>query len=442
VPRAPRRLRHTDIAGTSIELAPTRVVAGGDGLAHGPDGRVVLVEGGLPGERVLADIVEVHKSWSRAVTREVVEASPDRRKPPCPFVAQGCGGCSWQHVDPVAQRRLKRQIVADALRRQGGLRDVTDDDARILDGPDLPARDYRTTVRAAVLGGRAGFRKAASHEVLPVDACLVAHPMLAELFDEGWFEGCDEVTMRVGERTGERLVVADPTAADLWVPDDVITIGADELAAGKRAWHHEEAAGRRWRISATSFFQTRADGADALVAAATTAVRRWASTASTMADLCTGVGLFAGGIASATAKRDWQIIAVEQNRSAVADAKHNLADLNAKVVRCSVDAWRPAPVEVVVADPSRAGLGARAVGAIEASGAGLVVLVSCDPASLGRDAGLLTSAGYRFVRTSLVDLFPHTWHLETVSVFVRADSAAADVDAADGADTEPIEPPA
>lgn len=395
------------------------MVPGGDGLAHGPDGKVVLIEGALPGERVQADVVEVHKSWSRAVTADVLDAAPGRREPPCPFVAKGCGGCSWQHVEPAVQRQLKRQIVADALRRQGGLRDIADDDSRILDGPELAVRDFRTTVRAAVIDGRAGFRRHASHEVLPVDACQVAHPMLDDLFRDGWYEGCSEVTMRVGERTGERLVVADPSGADLWVPDDVTVIGADELAAGKRAWHHEEAAGRHWRISATSFFQTRPDGADALVAAATTAVRRWAPTARTMADLCAGVGLFAGGIATATPRRDWQIIAVEQNRAALADAKHNLADLSPTVVRCSIDAWRPAPVDVVVADPARAGLGARSVGAIEASGAGLVVLVSCDPASLGRDAGLLTKAGYRFVRTSLIDLFPQTWHLETVSVFVR-----------------------
>lgn len=401
------------------------MVAGGDGLARGPDGKVVLVEGALPGERVRADVVEVHKQWSRAVTREVLDPAPGRVEPPCPFVAKGCGGCTWQHVEPAVQRTLKRQIVADALRRQGGLRDITADDARILDGPDLPARDYRTTVRAAVVDGRAGFRKWASHEVLPIDACLVAHPMLDDLFHQGWYEGCDEVTMRVGERTGERLLVADPTAADVWVPDDVVVVGTDELAAGRKASYHEAAAGRRWRISAQSFFQTRPDGADALVAAAAAAVRRWSPTATTMADLCAGVGLLAGGIATATPERAWQVIAVEQSRSSVADARHNLADLSPKVVRCSIDAWRPAPVEVVVADPSRAGLGARAVGAIEASGAGLVVLVSCDPASLGRDAGLLVRSGFRFVRTELVDLFPNTWHLETVSVFLRGDGAAA-----------------
>lgn len=401
------------------------MVAGGDGLARGPDGKVVLVEGALPGERVRADVVEVHKQWSRAVTREVLDAAPGRVEPPCPFVAKGCGGCTWQHVEPAVQRTLKRQIVADALRRQGGLRDITAYDARILEGPDLPARDYRTTVRAAVVDGRAGFRKWASHEVLAIDACLVAHPMLDDLFHQGWYEGCDEVTMRVGERTGERLLVADPTAADVWVPDDVVVVGTDELAAGRKASYHEAAAGRRWRISAQSFFQTRPDGADALVAAAAAAVRRWSPTATTMADLCAGVGLLAGGIATATPERAWQVIAVEQSRSSVADARHNLADLSPKVVRCSIDAWRPAPVEVVVADPSRAGLGARAVGAIEASGAGLVVLVSCDPASLGRDAGLLVRSGFRFVRTELVDLFPNTWHLETVSVFLRGDGAAA-----------------
>jgi 23S rRNA (uracil1939-C5)-methyltransferase len=368
----------------------------------------------------------VHKSWSLAVTREVLDAAPGRREPPCAYVARGCGGCNWQHIEPDVQRQLKRQIVADALRRQGGQRDLADDDPPLLDGPTLPARDYRTTVRAAVVGGRAGFRKGASHEVLAIDECLVAHPLLDDLFRGGTYDGCTEVTMRVGERTGERLLIADPTADEVVVADDVVVIGFDELAADRRAWYHERAAGRTWRISAQSFFQARPDGADALVVAATDAVRRWAPGATTLADLYAGVGLLGGGVASAMAEHEWRIVAVEQNRSAVADAKHNLADVSAKVVRCSVDAWRPAPVEVIVADPSRAGLGPRAVGAIGASAAGLVVLVSCDPASLGRDAGLLTKAGYQFEQTTLVDLFPHTWHLEAVSVFTRREAHGPD----------------
>jgi 23S rRNA (uracil1939-C5)-methyltransferase len=409
-----------------VEVTPSRVVAGGDALARDRDGKVMLVEGALPGERVRAQVLAEHRSWSQAVVVDVLEPSDARREPPCRYVAAGCGGCTWQHIEPAAQRLLKRQIVADALRRQGRLRDLADDDPRLIDGPVLDVTGHRTTVRAAVVGKRPGFRRPASHEVLPVDACLVAHPAMADLFDAR-YPGVDEVTFRVGARTGERLVLAAPSAAGLDLPGDVVVVGADELAEGRRAWFHEEAAGRRWRISAASFFQTRPDGADALVAAVAAAVERWAPAASTLVDLCAGVGLFAGGLATALPDRPWRVIAVEQHAPAVSDARHNLADLDVRVVRAAIDQWHPAPADIVVADPPRTGLGRRAVQAVAGTGAALVVLVSCDPASLGRDTALLGQAGYQHQQTELIELFPQTWHVEAVSSFTapRGRGAAA-----------------
>jgi 23S rRNA (uracil1939-C5)-methyltransferase len=110
---------------------------------------------------------------------------------------------------------------------------------------------------------------------------------------------------------------------------------------------------------------------------------------------------------------------VERSASSVADARVNLADLDAKVLRLDVDRWRPAPMDLVVADPARAGLGKVGVRNLAATGARRLVLVSCDPGSLGRDAALLGRAGYRWTATSLVDLFPHTPHVESVSCFDR-----------------------
>jgi 23S rRNA (uracil1939-C5)-methyltransferase len=143
----------------------------------------------------------------------------------------------------------------------------------------------------------------------------------------------------------------------------------------------------------------------------------------TMVDLCCGVGLFSGGLASgldALEVGPWSIVGVERHRPAVVDARHNLADLpHAKVIRASLEGWRPMPADVVVADPARSGLGREGVAAVAATGTPLLVLVSCDPAALGRDAGLLAAAGYRLDACTLVDLFPHTSHIEVVSRFVR-----------------------
>lgn len=396
-----------------LDLRTTGIAAGGEAVGRDDAGRVVFLAGGLPGERVQVTLHDERKRFAKGSVAHVLEASPSRREPPCPFVATGCGGCDWQHVDPVVQPDLKARIVADGLQRLGGVRDP-----RVELGPTLTSVHYRTTVRCAVVNGRAGFRRARSHAALPVDTCLVTHPLVDELIRHGHFGAATEVTLRAGSRTGERLALASPTAKGVVVPDDVVVVGTDELARGRHAWYHEEVAGRRWRVSATSFFQARPDGADVLVQLVADAVRDLAPGARTMVDLCCGVGLFAGAVGGSAGL---SVLGVERHAAAVHDARHNLAEqamTDVRWVKTSLEQWRPAPADVVVADPPRQGLGAQAVQAVAATKAALVVLVSCDPAALGRDAKLFGQAGYRLAAATLVDLFPQTSHLEVVSRFV------------------------
>lgn len=402
-----------------------RPAAGGDGLGHLADGRVVFVPGALPGERVEVAITRQKRDFARARIGRILEPSPDRVVPPCPFVAAGCGGCDLQHVRPSAQLGLKAAIVADSLRRIGRL-----DQPDIRLGAPLPHEAFRTTVRAGVDGGRAGFRRAASHEILPVDHCLVAHPAIDELLAEGRFADATEVTLRVGGATGERLALVTPTAAGVQLPDDVRVVGADELAAGGSAWFHDEVAGERLRISAESFFQTRTDGAAALVHEVVGAIDAHDGDTGRIVDAYSGVGLFAAALTGAGARPgpgsgpgvgtpQRQVVAIERSRSSVADAEHNLAGRSAEVIRSDVERWRPTPADVVVADPSRVGLGRDGVDVLAATGAPLLVLISCDVAPLGRDARLLVDAGYTFGSSTLVDLFPHTHHIEVVTTFHR-----------------------
>jgi 23S rRNA (uracil1939-C5)-methyltransferase len=393
----------------AIELRVTGIAAGGDAIARESGGRVVFVTGALPGERVTAEVTEERKDFARAVAVEVLEPASGRRSLPCPHGADGCGGCGWLHVDPPTQHELKARIVEDALRRVGHVEGVT-----VGHAAPLPDAGFRTTVRAVVRDGRAGFRRAASHDPVLVESCLVAHPLVEELLVEGRFGAAREVTVRAGARTGERLVIAAPTASGVSVPPDVRVVGEDDLRRGRRAWFHEEAAGRRWRISAASFFQTRPDGADALVAEAAQAAAGVLGGGRTLVDLCAGVGLFAGALGE-----EMEVVAVERQVSSVADARVNLADRPARVVRSAMERWRPSPADLVIADPARSGLGRAGVDRVAATGAARVVLVSCDAAALGRDAGLLTAAGYRLVDVTLVDLFPNTPHVEVVSRFDR-----------------------
>ena len=411
----------TDVeVGAVVDLRIDRIAGGGEGVGRGPDGRAVFVGGTLPGEQVTAEVTEVRRRHARARLVTVIDPSPARREPPCPHVAEGCGGCDWQHAAPATQSELRLGLVVDALSRIGRI-----DAPPVEPGVPLPPTATRTTLRAAVVGGRAGFRRRRSHDLVVPDTCLIAHPAAEELLVDGRFGSADEVTIRVGARTGERMVVVGPSAAGVEVPPDVVVVGRDEVDRTGVVLH-EEAGGRRWQVSPESFFQASAEGADALVEEVDGAVDLLVAhgvPTERLVDLCAGVGLFAGTVGRRVAR----VVAVESSPSAVADARSNL-DLAVEVVTATMARWTPGPADVVVADPPRVGLESAGVAAVVATGAAGVVLVSCDPGSLGRDARLLADAGYRLLRSRVLDLFPQTSHVEVVSTFL-SDPAGTGADA-------------
>ncbi|CAB4323111.1 MAG: hypothetical protein F2520_04260 [Actinobacteria bacterium] len=396
-----------------------RLVAGGAALSRREDGQIVLVTGALPGELVEVR-VERRSGTERGRMLQILEPSDQRIEPVCPHVLEGCGGCDLASLAPASQQSVKADLVRDSLRRLGRI-----SDAVVEEGPVLDAWGFRTTLRMAVVDGRAGLRMAESHDVVGLEHCAVAHPLLDELIVEGRFGTATEVLLRVGARTGERMAVITPNAAGVRLPGDVLVVGADELAAGRRAWIHEEVAGRRWRISAESFFQTRPDGAEALVQVVRTLaedvldLEEIAGSPRTLLDAYCGVGLFAGSLLDG--RSDWRAVAAERSRSSVADARQNLADIDARVVGTSIERLRAPGADLVVADPSRSGLGRAGVKVLASAGAPVLILVSCDPAAAGRDAALLASSGYRAVRSVLVDLFPHTHHTELVTRFEQVE---------------------
>lgn len=389
-----------------LELTVDRLAVGGDGISREPEGRIVFVRGALPGDTVLASITSKGRDFWRAEVSEVVVASADRTAPTCPAVALGCGGCGWQHVSVSAQGRLKSAMVRDALVRQARLANPL-----VAVGPRVADLGYRTTVRFAVAqDGRLGLRRASSHDVVTLDACPVAHPRISAMLPALRARSTDEVTIRVSEATGDAtaLLSAHGTGSARLEGAPVT------LRTGPDASLVEQVAGRDLRVSAASFFQSSARSAALLVDAVSRAVGEGAPT-DHWADLYSGVGLFA-----ATLFRDVRVTAVEREGSSTRDAAVNLSDRPATIVGTAVEEWAPEPCDLVVADPARSGLGRAGASAVVATGAPMVVLVSCDAASLGRDAGLLTEAGYEHRGSEVLDLFPQTPHVEVVSAFVRS----------------------
>lgn len=383
-----------------------KVVAEGDGLGRLADGRVVFVEGALPGELVEITIVKQSRDYARAIVARIVESNPERVEPPCRYVAEGCGGCNVQHASLSLQRSIKVDIVRESLQRLGR-----------IGSPDVrstwfaPRVGERSTIRVArAPDGSLGFRRRRGHDVVSVDHCLVARPEFDAAFASVRApKEIDEITVRVS--------VASGRIGAWWEPSDVPIGGlGDEVSRGARARLVESVHGRRLEVSMASFFQSSPLAAEDIVdavAAALGPVHEWPT--GPFVDLYGGVGLFSVTVAP----DDRPVIVVESNPFACDDARRNLADREADVVSSRVEDWEPVPASVIVADPSRDGLRAGGVDVIERTGASVVALVSCDPASLGRDARLLGDAGFDLDWVEVIDPFPHTHHVEAVSRFVR-----------------------
>ena len=380
-----------------MELVPSAMASGGDAVARDPQGKAVFVRGALPGERVRVKVRREHATYAVGSVDALIEASPHRVTPPCPEVERGCGACPWQHIAIETQRQLKTGFMVDAVERAGlrlpGSR--TDRGVGTL--------DFRTTIDAAVRGGPG---RAAPGAVAPGRARR----------DVSGGPPSPRGTARRGP-----LPRRPPGPPPLRGPHRGTHGGDHPVGPGRRPPRRRaigvlsrKAAGRAWRVSARSFFQSRADGADALAAIVECAADELGAP-STAVDLYSGVGLFAGVLAA----RGWRVTAVEGSHSAASDAEVNLQGLDATVQRVDVTKWSPTSVDLVVADPSRIGLRHDGVDAVAATGARRVILVSCDAAGLGRDAKLLDEAGYRLTAVTLVDLFPHTFRVEAVTVYDR-----------------------
>lgn len=421
-----------------------------DGLTHGaeavgrlPAGKACFVPYAIPGERVVVEVVEEHARWARARLVDVVEASPDRVEPPCPYFGPGrCGGCAVQHVAPRRQARMKRRVVVEQLERIGKLTDPP-----VADTVAVAELGYRSQARfAATPSGRLGFhhgRAALGEEgvrpddVTPIDRCLLLTPATQALREEAGddWAGVESVAVHAGSGSGAFVVTPGPGGMPPMPAGDtpIALVGADGAPALRGdPTVTERVAGFDFRVSPTSFFQPNPAGAEVLVSLVSEAAA--VAPGEGVLDCYAGAGLFSRVLAA----DGGTVVAVEANPVAADDARANLADTTARVVTDDVARFLrglPAPAadpdfRVVVLDPPRRGAGKRVVGAVVRQAPRVVVYVSCDPAALARDARALENAGYRLTRAVPVDQFAQTAHIETVATFRPAAHARDGADAA------------
>lgn len=399
---------------TLVELSIGAVAHGGHCVAR-HDGRVVFVRHTLPGERVLARLTE-HESAARfwrADAVEVIEASPDRVPARCPVAGPGgCGGCDWQHVGLDAQRRLKATVVAEQLRRLGGLSIEAHEVQVEPVSPDDDGLGWRTRMRLRVgPDGRAGLRAHRSHAVVALEDCPIAHLGLdlPELLSRRW-----------------------PVDAEVLVTGGTSQAPTVQTVHGRRvetvagpARRREQAGGRSWRVSAAGFWQVHPGAADALVQAVREALEP--ADGDTLLDLFSGVGLFAGALAGGLGSTG-SAVAVEADEKAVRDARRNLHDVGqVRLVQARVDRYLRAPdapssVDLVVLDPPRSGAGRGVCSAIAARRPRAIAYVACDPAALARDVATFDDLGYRMTGLRAFDLFPMTHHVECVATLRQHDA--------------------
>jgi 23S rRNA (uracil1939-C5)-methyltransferase len=448
---APRKVAKPQLEGP-VPASPKLVqiekpIYGGAFLAH-VEGKAIFVPLTLPGEQAQVRITEDKRGYGKAEVAEIVTAAPERIAPACRHFG-ACGGCHYQHTGYEAQLAFKQAILRETFER-GGVR-VPDEISVLAGANESQSWAYRNRIRLAFdAKGKPGYRGRRSHTVIPIAECPIAAPLLvkaAESFADvarqllpalrpteiSFFCDAAETSLLVSVfiATASKVRIDDLARA---LAEQIPALKGMELVAeghggeGNPAqlprtvaqWGElslaYRAAGFDYRVDHGAFFQVNRWLVDALVERVTTGQRgrlAW--------DLFAGVGLFARKLAANFAG----VVAVESAPSATTALAENLRGTSGSAVRAStVDflrrnskAERP---DLIVVDPPRTGLGTEITALLAEIAAPRLVYVSCDPATLARDLRALVATGYAMESLTLADLFPQTFHLESVVHLRRA----------------------
>jgi 23S rRNA (uracil1939-C5)-methyltransferase len=375
-----------------------KLVYGGDGLTRA-DGRVILTPFVLPGELVRAEVRSGKKDLLRGVPIEILEPAAARVDPACPYF-QRCGGCHYQHASYEFEAEEKRTILREVLRRVGRIE--YDGEIGLVTGEPW---QYRNRTQLHIHNGEIGYFAAGSHTLVSIRECPISSPKLNETIAS---LARDLPSYRLFDATIELFTNETDVQVNLLdrVPGSVRPL-FDAIGSGGPI----EYGG--FRVSRKSFFQVNRFLLEKLVATALGDAR-----GSSALDLYAGAGLFAKSMA-----QHFELVtAVESGSSGFQDLEFNMKEPPVQAVRASAESYLAglaAPPELILADPPRTGLGTAAIRELVRLQAPALTIVSCDPATLARDLGPLLESGYRFAGVTVVDLFPRTFHLETVTSLKR-----------------------
>ncbi|MBV8694894.1 MAG: 23S rRNA (uracil(1939)-C(5))-methyltransferase RlmD [Chloroflexi bacterium] len=449
----------------SIDVELTDLAYGGDAVGR-YEGRVLFVPGGIPGERVRVEIVEERRGHARAELLEILRAAPERVEPPYPELTDS--GCQWQHIAYPAQLTWKAHIVRQLLVRIG-----KQPDAFVHPTIGMPtgisAWHYRNIALFSVgAEGEVGFKLTESHEIQDLTDCALLHPALdsvyqkvrhklIEYFGDTLGEMMQGFTLRgaIGAvattpavATAAGAAKAVPTLIVIHArPGSVIenpqqlanefmtiapgTVGVIiERVGGRygRVFAGQEfltdvIMGRRFRVSADSFFQVNLVQAGVLVERAIAMLEPQRS--DVVLDGYSGVGLFSAFLSPRTAR----VIAIESQPSAVMDARANATlnnQSNITVLEGTLERllgqlhYRREHIDIALVDPPRAGCHPKALQALQTLAPRAICYISCDPSTLARDSATLCSGGrYRLVAAQPIDMFPQTYHIECIALLAR-----------------------
>ena len=381
------------------------------------DGKPVYVFGGISGETVVAKVLKERRGYIAAEVVEVIKASPHRTEPPCPFYGE-CTGCQWQHVTYEHQLEIKREAVRDALERVGGL------DPSIV-GVAIPSPEpfnYRNHARFTVSKsdprpGRIGYVHREKRRHVEVDSCMLMNPWINETLErlQGRVGETTQLSLRYGVNTGDWLL--QPTFTQLDVP----------IKSGQR-YYTESLLGHTFRVSSPSFFQVNTHQAERMAERVVDALELTGD--ETIVDAYAGVGTFAVLLADHVKRA----IAVEESAAAVADAKVNvegIANVELREARTEDVLTELAKdgVDAVILDPPRAGCMPGTIEALLQYPPKRIVYVSCDPETLARDLAVLTAGPFTLDSVTPIDMFPQTYHIETISVLTLNEERLAELQA-------------